>query len=391
MIAALGLVVSHTFWFNAVLAEVYALNSLITLWLLDAVLGCCDHTPKTTGQAIRWTVWGCVAGLACGNHGLVLLWMPGLAWILFRRWRSGWLPGSHLILLISGWVAGMVPIPLLRSMKNYADTAGDIARNLASAFLDPAGILSDIGFFLGYLLYQFPVPLLIVASLIGVTRIPRETRVGLLLIYGINVLFAFRFPANDRFAFYLPSYLIVALMAAPGLDRIQALLPMSTRSLRPYLAAVMAVAVVALPPVIYHFAPFIIGEMVTSKSYSIRNLPGRNAARYYLDPDKREEQSARQFAEDVLNCLEPNAVVIADLTMLEPIRYLKVVEKIRPDVRILYVPPPRQLETILAESDKSPVYLAARNRYYDIPGISMHFRLVPRGPIFRLDPRTESL
>jgi len=389
-IACLALAVSHTYWFHAVITEVYALNSLVMLLLLDAALS----APPT--DLVLFS-----AGLACAlggsNHPLVFLWAPGLLWILVQGGRRSLAPGRW-IALASGAALGIAPWLWLRSGVGRGETVTILARRLLGALVSPEGKGGDLLRFGGYLLYQFPVPILLLAAAMGYRRLPRELRQGFGLLYICSAAFAFSYPVQDRFAFYLPSYLVLALVAAPGIDALASRLAGGGSGVRPpdpspsgaarrrsALAAILAAVAIA-PPILYRLAP--LAASAIPEVGSIRSIPWRDAALYHLYPGKGGDDGARRFCEESFAVMPPRSLLIADDPLAEPFDYLQLVEGKRTDVEVFYVSPARQLQVAMSKIRLGrAVFLAARDRYYEVAGLERLLEVVPAGPIFRLHPK----
>ncbi len=383
-IACLALAVSHTYWFHAVITEVYALNSLVTLVLLDTVMAFSEPGPGPPAPAIAWGALGLIWGLASGNHALVALWLPGYAWFIGRGWRAGVVRLPGCVAAAAGAALGWMPIFAVRMTRAKGATVAQVAERLWHGAWHHETIGRDLLAAGGYMLYQFPVPLLLAGAVLGLWRVRRGERAGLLLLYGVNAVFAFDFQVKDRFAFFLPSYLIVALLAGPGLDPVLA----GLRRLAPGGAAVALVFIlcVAAPPLFYHAAPALAEAGLLPAVGAVRRLPGRDSARYYLDPDKRGDEGARRFAEGALQAMDRDAVLLADAMLAEPLNYLQIVEGRRPDVLVTWMVPGRQ--TTAARSwarSGRPVYVGALDAYYDVAGLSAVFDIEPAGPVYRLE------
>ncbi|HEY3175497.1 MAG TPA: DUF2723 domain-containing protein [Candidatus Polarisedimenticolia bacterium] len=389
-IACLALAVSHTYWFHAVIAEVYALNSLASLLVLDLLLGAAH--PETRGplSIVPCLLLGLLFGAASGNHLLVMLWLPGLVWLGAVAMRSAGLSAAGAVSAAAGCLAGLAPFVALHAMVGMSKPLPVLIARLARQALLPERPLADLASLTGYLLYQFPLPLMLGAAVAGGARLWRERRaeaIGLALLYATTAAFAFSYQAKDRFAFYLPSYLVVAILGACGLDAL--LSALTPRRLRPVHAALAAGALcVAGPPIAYHLAARLAGPAIVKLGPAARNLPGRDAALYHLDPDKSGNDGARRFCEEAFAVLPREAVLLTDFTIGEPLAYLQVVETRRPDVEIFSALPRLQLKMALERHRAGrEVYLAAVDSYYDIEGISRHFDIVPAGPLHHLIAR----
>ncbi|HZI94314.1 MAG TPA: DUF2723 domain-containing protein, partial [Patescibacteria group bacterium] len=257
-LASLALAVSHTFWFHAVVAEVYPLNSFVTLVLLDLLTINLQSDRPGALRPASWLMMGLVFGMASGNHLQVLLWLPGYLWWMRAAWRADRMNCTAVALAAGGFVTGLAPFVILRgsAASLHGEAFSSLMPRLLSQALMPSTPTKDAAQFAGYLLYQFPLPLVLVGAAVGLIRLRRERPIdltGLAILYATNVLFAFSYQVPDRFAFYLPSYLIIALAAAPGFDRMAGWVAATPRARAAWLLPVFAVVVVA-PPLLYALA-----------------------------------------------------------------------------------------------------------------------------------------
>jgi len=380
-IACLALAVSHTYWFHATITEVYALNSLVMLALLDVATSALGGASG--GETLPPSDLGLfAAGLACAlggaNHNLVFLWIPGLAWMLLAAYRAGRVRLPGLLAAAAGFALGLAPYLWLRSGVGRGEMVVALAERLLGVLLSPSGKLGDAARFGAYLLYQFPVPVILVAAAAGVRRVPLALRLGLALLYICSAGFAFSYPVQDRFAFYLPSYLVIALLAAPGID-----LFLERVGHRRLAVAALFVVAVVVPPIVYRLAPLAATSIPEVRS--VRAIPGRDAALYHLYPGKRGDDGARRFCEEAFAVLPPRTLLIADDTLAEPFDYLQVVEGKRTDVEVFYVSPSRQRQVAASKARLGrAVFLAARDAYYNVQDLGRRFEIVPEGPIYRL-------
>src|SRR5258708_81886 len=120
-VGALAYAFSDSFWFSAVEAEVYAMSSLFTAFVIWAMLKW-DGT-KDPGQANRWLILiAYVIGLSIGVHVLTLLTIPALALICYFKQckTTSWgivitlLLGVLMVLVINDFI-----VPGLPSIAGY--------------------------------------------------------------------------------------------------------------------------------------------------------------------------------------------------------------------------------------------------------------------------------
>jgi hypothetical protein len=372
-----------------VLAEVYALNSLAMLVVLYAAMRALGPDGAPPGKAALLGA-GLVAGLASGNHGLVLLWIPGLAWLAWRARRIGRLTAWDLAGAAGAFAVGVAPFVAARLTVARGTSLVSVVSRLTRQIILPTDPARDAVQWAGFLVYQFPLLVILAALVFGVARLRRERPDclgGLLILYVCSAGFAFGYQVKDRFAFYLPSYLIVALAAAPGLDRLMRRFGGGVAGRAASLIIAGLLCVVA-PPIIYGLAASRAEALTVWKGLSARTLPGRDPAGYFLYPGKAGEDGARRFADEALRILPVRSVLIADPTLAAPLKYAQVVEGRRLDVEIYYVSPARQVEACLAiASQGRQVLIAATDSYFDAEGLSQRFEIAPAGPLHRLIPR----
>ena len=230
--AALLLAGSYTFWSQSIIAEVYALHVLfigLTLWLLLHW----ERRPTVGRLALFFAVYA----LGFGNHLSMILLLPAYAAFLLvvspDGWRSVFRP--RVVILAIGLAAiGALPYAWnvrtqwLRPFPPNAVWAG-----LRMAWFDitkadwrdtmvmnvPQALIHDrLSMYVFDLRQQFGV-VGIALSLVGAgTLLADRWRLGMLMlgVYAANAVFAFGYNVGDTHVFYLPSHVIVALLAACG-------------------------------------------------------------------------------------------------------------------------------------------------------------------------------
>ena len=231
--AALLFAVSYTFWSQAVIAEVYALH--IALILLTLLLALRWSTRPTLA---RLTLVFAVYALAFGNHLSMILLAPGLTLFFLASapggWRSLLTPRVVAIATLCACVGASQYAWNLRTLYLLPDPPDGIADALQRFWFDvtksdwrdtmvmnvPRSMLGDHAAMYWFdLTQQFGVagPLLAAAGL-GQLAIANVRRALLMLVLFLtNVAFAYSYNVGDAHVFYLPSHLVIALLAAPAL------------------------------------------------------------------------------------------------------------------------------------------------------------------------------
>ena len=325
-LAALMMAFSRLFWSQAVIAEVYALNAfLIACIVLLAIIW---HN-RPTRRTLIWLAF--IVGLSLAHHPSAMLLLPGLATLVLLRtreaqltWRTAW--PIPLALMAPLLLYLYLPIRSLASPSlNYV---GDyFGVNLASIegllwmvsgrmFADEIfgrSVLEGISQFIS-LIRQLWLNLVgggLVLAFYGLASLRR--RIGLALFLGgsatlIVTFFAF-YNVVDNALMIHPVLVLLAPPLAVGASRFV------TGVLRPTMlqstAQVWLLAILTVITV----------SLVVSANWRFA--------------DRSDDYSAYEFAEHVMEVVEPNALVLAQWTSATPLEYAQIVEGKRPDVEII--------------------------------------------------------
>ncbi len=221
--AALTFGISPLVWSQAVITEVYALQTLLTaLIILQALTG----KSKWNNDLIR----GLVAGLSLGNHLTSVILLPLLLWDGNAPCRNikkhlggrtgGLLIGSLIYTLLPLWASGQPPVnwgnpvslpaffELLGGRMYQSNLTGLYAlerlRGLAGVFLAQVG---------------FPGLFITVFLLFGGWKAIKETA-PLLWIFMAHAIFSLFYGTIDSFVYLIPCVMVLCLWIAAGLQEI---------------------------------------------------------------------------------------------------------------------------------------------------------------------------
>jgi hypothetical protein len=364
-----ALAVSHAYWMHAVRAEVYSTYLALTALFLLAGL------RWLATERVGWLALASfVLALSLSIHVLALTALPGLLILAFHTKNA-----RHIFLSLAGFVAGLIPLALFMATIG----AGELGPQLLDTLLAmpaPARWPGAAALFAGFLLYQFPLALPL--ACLGLRRLWREQRPQsiFLMATGLgNVVAAFDLQVPDRHVFYLPSYVIVALLIGFGS---RWLLERRRTGRR------LAFATLLLPVAIYIAVPGGLNAL-NLNPLGFRDLPYRNGNWFQLLPAKSGYTGPRQFGQDVLESLPAEAVVLADHTIRQNLLFLQVVEGRRPDVDIveIYSGQGQQLPYIQSAIEERPVFVGAIDRYLDHEEIAAQYAIEPFGLIYQIVPR----
>jgi hypothetical protein len=386
MVAAISLAVAHTFWTFAVRAEVYTLFTLLMALMLWLWL---SWRPDRPGVIL---VAALLFGVTLLGHQMAVLLLPTFAFLLWNN--RMWLNSRQWILLTCLSAVGLV---FFFIVLQWQSGGGSVLQNLRLHFTHSSDDFTDSLFdfsltslprdtvmWLGLLGLQF-VGLAGLLALLGLIDIRHKGLsapwAAMLLLYGMAVLFAFSYHVNDQFVFYLPSYLVFAPFVGRGWEAATEAWPQFNR---PVITPILLAILVMVPIVCYSGSSRLFAA-ANVNPLGIRELPGREPHSFFLWPAKNGYMGAADFGRSVLETLPPNGTLIADFTPGATIHYYISVEGFRPDVRLLYTAPGRDLMQLLERiPSESAVFLADNNpEYYHLRSVS-DVELEPVGIIYRL-------
>jgi len=357
LLAALALAFSNTFWSQAIIAEVYALHAL----LLAAILWLIIRWHRD-GQRRSLDVAAVLFGLGLGHHLTMMLLGPALG-LFALLVRGSWKDGVPRALRLTGFalagfapaliylvVAQMRPVPvdfmhavILASPDTWNLTPEDL-RSFWARFAFLYGGASFRGVALGggseitrYQLMAFPLrclvqfwPLGLALIAAGLPRLwARSAIFWLFTGVGATLLvFNCTYGISDIEVYYIPIYLLGAIVLGLGADGVQAFAE------RRFSSRVTGIALVLL----------LAGANVALESPTARRLqeiPGRwpRNVRSTLEqagvhPDLSFETRPRRIGESILSRLDRHAIVFANWERMYLILYLAVVERKRHDLLV---------------------------------------------------------
>ena len=391
--AALG--VSQAFWLHSVIAEVYSANAFFLAATLSFLL--------EWGVKQQWRYLGAalvVFAIGLTNHLVLLAVMPAaVVFVVASNPRA--LLGRRALLTVGGlavaFAAIAIAVPRVGSAVKHVWVGPPSIFEYFSLRIDPGPTLREAGFYVVFFLYQFP-SIALPLGLVGIWTLfrTRGTMLSLLLLtIAINAVTfirhtGFQSQGTTKFVFYISDYVVFAIFCAVGADAALRRLADRTAFTRQRLGAAMLAVVAIVPPVLYATVPYVASRSGVDLVGGSR-LPYRDNQRFFLNPNKRGEYGPRRYATDAFQVMAPNAVLFADPTPYEVLRYLQYVEHVRPDVTVRSPGGYAQkveVRWLTGERGRRPAYLARwEPDDYDMTAVAGTYDLVPTGPVLEMRPR----
>ncbi|MCP4453463.1 MAG: DUF2723 domain-containing protein [Planctomycetes bacterium] len=387
VLAALSLGLSHTFWRHACIAETY------TLW---AMLFTCELVlffvfVKTRRTPFLWALAG-INGLAVSVHMLGCL--SGACYLAYGlvSLRKNRASPSKIALTALIWGLGTLPYSFLIHQEMV--TSQDVAATLLSAafgdrwqddVLNASLSWRIAGENVLYIVLNFPTVNvgLFFVGLLGVFR--KQTRDRVTVILGALALvfltFAWRYTVADRYAFFVPFYCVMAVFMGRGLKALSKTDP--TWLVRLVLAFALC------PVVVYALTPGVLKRQGVSLG-TRQNIRHRDDLTYFLKPWKTGYRGAERFSHEILESLDPDAVLYADLTTAAPLVLYQEMHGVRPDVHVVspVIMTPGAPEfceaSVVRLLPARPVYVVSDQPGYSPSFLRENYGLRSRGHVFQI-------
>ena len=344
--AGLLLAFSRTLWSYATIAEVYTLNALLTLIVFFLVLRwrrLIIESRRSAGEQITtkdtWLYAAAfVFGLAMGvHHVTVALMLPAIAAVVYRTEGGKFFTSRRLLyaalISISALIVVYSYLPLAASQspvmnwgnpRSLQEIWWHITGRQYRVFLSfsPSMVGMQFGEFWRLLLREFGFlwfPLALCLASAGFARAFKENRTAfwfLLFIVIADLGWCFNFSAphtayeiaEDKDAYYLPTFISVAIAAGFGIRWLIQLTLSKKRSLKKtYAVATVAVLLTALAA----------------------NWPFNNRRRYFIADD---------YVENLFSTIAPNGLLLTqDWQVASPMFYAQGIEHRRLDAKVVDV------------------------------------------------------
>ena len=320
LVAALMFAVGDAFWAQAVAAEVYALQMLLSALVLHLTL---RYASQVTNRNLY--ILAFAMGLGLTHHRLIILLYPAIAVYVILVNRTI-LCDRKTIARAALFFCAPLLLYLYLPLRGAVGSADGTYENTLQGFItwvtgaqytvfltqDPLQVQHDLAFYQTLFQNQFTTVGLALAAIgvIGLWRKPREL-VLLVIALICEAGFAFNYHTADVQVHFLTTFLLIALFIATGVD---ALLHLISKFLSPIPRFIL------LPSafILLLFIPF--------------NLLQSN----YAPNDFSQNWDTYDYGVDLLTQpYENNATVIGILGEMTLMRYFQATQGLHPDVQTI--------------------------------------------------------
>jgi hypothetical protein len=338
--AGLLMAFSRTLWSYATITEVYTLNTLLILTVFFLMLRwrrciVADQTKIRSPITIHdsWLYAAAlVFGLALGVHHVTVgLILPALAILVYRTERMKFFTSRRLLyaalISIGGLLAVYAYLPFAASRspainwgnpRSLQEIWWHVSGRQYRVFLtfSPSMMGTQIVEFCRMLLREFGpawLPLSLILAFAGLRSAFRQDRTSFWFLFFIvmaDLAYALSYEiAEDKDAYYLPTFISVAIAAGFGIRwLIQLNASKATALQKTYWVAAVVV-------------------VFTSATAFAANWPFNNRRHYFI---------AHDYVENLFSAIEPNGLLLTqDWQVAAPMFYEQEVEQRRTDVKVV--------------------------------------------------------
>jgi hypothetical protein len=341
--SAAALMVSHSLWWHSTIVEAYAWNAILTV----AALALLQRLQKGHSERALAALFF-VAGLSFFNHVQMGILLAGAAayvagHLLLAR-RAGAPAGSLRALGVcaASFLAGFVPyaVTFAFDVRRSGGLAPAVRQALGGDFQSvmakgsPGAALADVAFLV---VLQFPSPFLLAVAA-GAVILWRRWKssaalLGLAVAFAVNTAFFAFYNTWDKFAFLLPSFVVLAYAGSFAVEESVAR-ARRRRSVPVWIAlGTLALASVTMPPLVY--ARLVDWSRWGGPLARFDNTgnPIRKGE-YLANPDKSRNDEFGDYVRRLFERLPPNATYVDDDGhAFYPVRYYQAYRGQRPDIR----------------------------------------------------------
>lgn len=390
LISALSLGLSWTFWQHAAIAEVYTLyTAILSAELIFLVLYL--NTSKFKYLFILFFL----NGLSISNHLFgIFPFFIYCALIIYQFLAEKKFRLAVFPLAIFFWIIGLSPY-LTLIVRRILLTGEWILTLKSAIFGNWQNQVTNISLNfhqslenIGYILYTFCSPSIFLLA-IGIyfwkkNSLPKLYSYSLFALLVLFFVFAFRYKVPDRYAFFIPFYLLSSIFIGIGTHEL-----LKSQFLTLVWRRIFLVILIVICPLFFYWQTPIQLERIKYPIGTRRTIPYRNDYTYFLRPWQYDNTGPSHFAEESFKSVKPNSAIYADGTVMIPLWIHQTIDKQRPD--IVLVPEYTEAKKIKSFADKGFLYVVSPVKDYCPQFLLDNYDFVKVGPLYHVQPKIDCL
>lgn len=340
--ASLCMMVSHSLWWHSTISECYSPNAFISLLIIYCYF---EYEKK---QEINWIYRACfLSGFGLFNHVQMGFWLFSTLAFVILNWDAFRKNGKRIVSGLGFLVAGLLPY-LAIVMLDYHRSGASFFKVMHMASggdfknimfkLDPIRDILDL-FRLIFMQWPGFYLAVIVAGICFIVweRSSLRANAAILIGFVINTYFFFQYHTWDKFAFLLPSFVILGFWGIFGIRRLYEKL--AGHGVGYAVFSAIFLFSILFPGYFYSRIPKWNKEKGFWKSSYVAELSGNtyNSVEYMANPCKSQWDDVRIFADLLFSKLPRDAVLIDDdgRSYYQLAGYYKKYYNARPDVYVV--------------------------------------------------------
>ena len=369
VIVALTLAFSITFWSQAEIAEVYALNAFFVVLMILILIKWSEN------RDIKYLyIFFIIYGLSIGAHLSNILFMPAFLLFIALTNYKVFLNHKNSIIFISLFILGLLQFLyiLIRASQHpvFGETPQNVydwwilitAQKFSNYFVvSLPNIPKNILMYLGFLKDNFTYMGLILGIIGIISLLKNNTRLLVLLslMFISNVLFYINYYVNDFEVMFIPSFIIFSIFICIGIltafELIKTVLNEYKKEISPKNIQINALTL---------FIVFIIlsSLWIPLNSYLINNSQIQDI----------NNDNFANFTYTALNEVPSNSTIITYWKSYAAFKYFQIVDNVNPNVTIVQVEEKDLINTTDQKIDNGNVFV-----FHDTDNLNEVYHLAP--------------
>jgi len=393
VVAALSLMLSHSFWRHSAICETDNLFIALLLGELILLLQYCRTEKKGYLYGL-----GLLNGLALAQHMMALFGF--VCYIVFLGVLLGQkkIKIRHIAIMGLFWIVGALPYEYL-VIKTLIQT-GDLGGTISSALFGTcyqqqvlntvitARIIKEN---ILYLALNFPTPNILLAG-IGLWVLLKKTpERKFAVVFGALIViflgFASRYTVVDRYSFFIPFYTFVAVLIGLGAGVL-------AKSKGRLIWAVVMLVCSVLPIGAYAVGPGWAKKMNITLGTK-REIPYRDDYKWFLQPWRCGEKGPEKFARESLEGVPEGATIYADNTTVYSLLYMQEVKGVGRGVKVVSAiassegAPELNEKNMMCLAKEKKLYVVTPQKKYCPAYLLYSCKFEPAGTLYQVVPRQE--